>query len=91
MDDTECRITVFYGIHDNTDCKQIINLIQRFILILHFLINTEKVLCPPIDLRRNSGFVDMFFYLFHKALDIIIPDTFSLGDLMNQIIVCFRL
>ena len=49
------------------------------------------MLCPPIDLRRNSGFVDMFFYLFHKALDIIIPDTFSLGDLMNQIIVCFRL
>ena len=91
MDDPKCRITVFYGVHNDTHGKQVIDLVNGLVLVDHFLINTEKVLCPPIDLRRNSGFVDMFFYLFHKALDIIIPDAFSLSNLMNQIIVCFRL
>ncbi len=84
------RIAVLDGIHDNTDGKQIIDLVQRLLLIHHFLINTEKVLCAALYLRRNPCLLYMGPHLLHKALDIIFPHALALVDLPHKIIVCVR-
>ena len=55
MDDTKCRITVFYGIHDNTDRKQIINLIQGLILVDHLLIDAVQMLAAAEDPIRHDA------------------------------------
>ena len=90
MDDTKCRITVFYGIHDNTDRKQIIDLVDCLSLVFHLFIDTEKMLCASLNIRLDACRFDALFHLADKLLHIIITHTLSECHLLDQIIVRFR-
>ena len=46
MDHTECRITVFDCVYKNANCKQIVNLIDRLVLVDHFFI--YSLLVPKV-------------------------------------------
>ena len=90
MDHTERRITVLYGLHDNTDRKQIIDLVDRLSLVFHLFIDTEKMLCASLNIRLDACRFDALFHLADKLLHIIITHTLSECHLLDQIIVRFR-
>ena len=91
MDHTKCRITVLDRIHDNTDSKKIVDLIDRFILILHLLINTEKMFDSAIDLCLDARTFNMRTDLIYDILYISLTFYFSDRDLIHQIIIYIRL
>ena len=91
MDHTECRITVLDRIHDNTHGKQIVDLIQRLILVDHLFIDTEEMFYPSVDLCLDIRLFHVFFYFIHNALDKRFPLSFSEIDLFHQIVIDFRL
>ena len=63
MNDPKCRITVLHRIHNDTDGKQIIDLIQGFPLVSHFFVNGKKVLDSPSDFSSNAGSGDVNAHL----------------------------
>ena len=91
MHDSQCGVTVFDGIYDNTDGKQIIDLIDCLILIDHLLINGKEMLGAAGDLRLNARLIDLLANLTHKALHVIIPDTFAHDNLLYQVVICLRI
>ena len=91
MDYAQRGITVLYRIHDNTHGKQIVNLVNGLILVLHFLVNTKKMLDTAIYLRFDARAFDMLADLVNDSLNISLPLAFSDGNLIHQIIIGFRL
>ena len=91
MDNSKRRITVFYRIYDNTDCKQIIDLIHRLILIHHLLINAEEMLHTSVHFCINVRILHMRGNLIHDLLDKFFPFRFSCIDLLYQIVKNLRL
>ncbi len=103
MDYSKRGITVFHRLHDNTDCKEVIDLIHRLILVNHLLIYAEEMLHAPTDLCFDIRILHMrryFVYnLLHKFLSLHLPcvdlvykveENFRLRILKRQI-VQFRL
>ena len=91
MNDAQRRITVLHTVHNDADCKNIVNLIQRFMLVDHFLINTEEVLDPSADLALN---VRVFHVAFDFTDDIIneaLPCLAGQGNLFFQLLIYIRL
>ena len=64
VDHTKCRITVLDRIHDNTDSKKIVDLIERFALIFHLLIDGIKVF-------RSAEYFPFYTVFFHKRFDLL--------------------
>ena len=91
MDHTKRRIAVLYRIYNDPDSKQIIDLVNCLVLILHFFVDAEKVLDSSINLRLNSSILYMLTDFVNNALDIFLPDTLSDCDLVYQVIICLRL
>ena len=90
MNYAQRRITVLYRIHDNPHRKQIINLVQRLMLVFHFLIDTEKVFYTPIHLCFNPGTGNVLADLIHNALNVLFSGTLAHGNLIHQIIIDIR-
>ena len=88
---TEGGITVLEAVHYYSDCKYIINLVKGFILIYHFLINTEIMLNPA----ANSGLYACCLYvLSHFLLNGLYKFTLFKGffsDFFIQILVDIRM
>ena len=68
MYESERRITLRYGIDDNSNSEEIVNLIDRLILIHHFLIYREEVLYPASDFRLDTGIFDFFPDFLNNAV-----------------------
>ena len=81
MDHAQSRIAVLHRIHNDTHGKQIIDLIQRLMLVLHLLVDTEKVLYTAIDFRIDPRIFNMFADFIHNALDIFFTDALAHRDL----------
>ena len=90
MNNTKRGITVFDGIDNDPNGKQIKDLIQRLILADHLLIDAEKVLRPAFDLRLDLRLFDLLPHFFYQLTDIFIPDIFPKGNLSHKIIIRFR-
>ena len=91
MNYTERRITVPHRLHDDTDRKQIIDLIDGLILVHHLTIDGEEVLHTTADLGIDAGLLDMLRYLGDNALDPGFSGFLLQVDLRRQIIVDIRL
>ena len=85
------RITVLHRVHNDADGKQIIDLVDGLVLVLHLLIDAEKVLDPPVDLSFDPCIFDMLAHLVHNALDIFFPDALSHRNLIHQIVISLGL
>ena len=55
MYDTKHCVAVRYGIHQNSDGKEVIYLVYSLVLIDHLLIYTEEMLCPAVYLCLDTG------------------------------------
>ena len=91
MDNTKCRIAILNGIHNNTHCEEIIDLIQGLILILHLLIDTE-------DMLGTALYSGLDLILLHSLTDFLVQMlciVLSLGpakvDLIGEIPIGLRL
>ena len=91
MDHTQCCITVLDIIHNNTDCKQIVDLIQGFVLVYHFLVNTEKMFCPSHNRSLDTRVLQTGLHIIHQSVDIRISGRFPDSNFFYQIIIRFRL
>ena len=90
MDHTQRRITVLHAIHNDTDCKQVIDLIDGLILIFHLFVNTEEMFDTTIYFCLNAGRTDMLADLINDRLDIFLAHALTHGNLIHQIIIHFR-
>ena len=91
VDHAKCRIAILYAVHNNTNRKQIVNLIYGLILVLHLFINTEEMLYTTVNLRLNPCIFDMIADLVHDILNVFFTDTFAYRNLIYQIIISLRL
>ena len=82
MDHAKSRIAVLHRFHDDPHSKQIIDLINRLILIHHFLINTEKMLHASADLCLNARVSHMSGYVFYDLVNKLLPLCLSGIDLL---------
>ena len=90
MNDAKRGITILHRIHNDPDRKQIIYLIDRFILIFHFFINTEKMFDTPVNLRFDPGVADMLADFINDRLNIFFPHILADRNFVYQIIVNVR-
>ena len=91
MDNTKCRITVPYRIYNNTHGKQVIYLVNGFILIDHFFINTEEMLYPSIDICLNRSILHMFGHFVYNLLDKCLTLCLTCIYLLYKVIEHFRI
>ena len=91
MNHTQCRIAVLHCLHNDTHSEEIINLIQRLMLVLHLLVDTEKMLYTAIDFRIDPRIFNMFTDFIHNTLDIFFTDALTDSDLIHQIVIDIRL
>ena len=87
MDDTERRITVFHALHDNPDRKNIIDLIQRLVLVYHLFIDAEEMFHTAIHLRLDVGIFHVLLYLLHNRIDKRFTGTFTKGYFFYKVII----
>ncbi len=73
MNNTQHAVAVPDGIHNCAHRKQIVNLVKRFVLVDHFLVNTEKMLAPPLDFALDSGLVHFRLNVLHNVVDKRLP------------------
>ena len=85
MDLTQGRITILHRVDYDPDRKQVVDLIQGLVLILHLLVDAEEVLHAPVHLCLNAGGVNDHLYLIHDSLNVLFPDAALHGDLAYQI------
>ena len=91
MDDTKRCITVLHRIHNNPHGKQVVNLIQGLLLIHHFFVNAEEVLCTPINLGTYPGRIDMLTDFLYNIVHYSLTRLFFQRNLFHQVIVDLRL
>ena len=87
MDHTECRITVFDCIYKNANCKQIVNLIDRLVLVDHFFIYTKEMFDTSINLSFDCSFIHMLLDLFDNVIYKFLPLALTQGYFIDKIIV----
>ncbi len=90
MNHTQRRITVPHRIHDDTHREQIIDLIYGLILVLHFLVNAEKVFDTSVDLCLDTRMFYVYCHFVYDRLDILLTVALADRDLVHQIVVGFR-
>ena len=90
MNNTKCCIAVLDSIYNNTDREQIVDLFNGFILVLHFLIDTEKVLDTTVNMGFDSGIFNVFTDFIHDILDVFLTFTFTDCNFIYQIVIRLR-
>ena len=91
MDDTERRITVFHALHDNPDRKNIIDLIQRLVLVYHLFIDAEEMFHTAVYLGFDARIVHMFLDFIHNLMDKRLPGVLTECQFFGQFFVNLRL
>ena len=77
-------------IYDNPDSKQVINLVDGLMLVLHLFVNAEEMLDTTINLSFDSRLFDVLGNLVHDSLNILFALAFAHRDLVHQIIINVR-
>ena len=77
-------------IYDNPDSKQVINLVDGLMLVLHLFVNAEEMLDTTVNLSFNSRLFDVLGNLVHDSLNILFALAFAHRDLVHQIIINVR-
>ena len=90
MDHAQRRITVLNRIYDNPDSKQVINLVDGLMLVLHLFVNAEEMLDTTVNLSFDSRLFDVLGNLVHDSLNILFALAFAHRDLVHQIIINVR-
>ena len=91
MDHTQSRVTVLHRIDNDTNCKQIVDLVQRLVLVLHLLVDAEEMLDPAVHLRFDLRFLDNTADLIHDSLNILLSGALAHGYLLHQAVIFVRL
>ena len=91
VNDTQCGIAVHNRFNDYPDCKEIVYLIQGLTLILHLLVDREKVLNAAVDLRIDPGFVDVSLYFPYDGFDVSFALVFLFRDSVLEFLVSYGL
>ena len=83
VDNAQHVIAVTHVFHDDTERKQVEDLIQRLVLVEHLAINRIRVLHPAVndvlDLHLVQADVDLILRALHEVL-ILLPFGIQLGD-----------
>ena len=87
MDDPQCRITVFHRLNDNTNGKEIVDLIDGLMLIDHLAINAEEMLGTSLNVRLDSCVDNVLAHFLYQAVDISLAFLLAQCHLLHQIIV----
>ena len=90
VDYAQRRITVLNRIYDNPDSKQVINLVDGLMLVLHLFVNAEEMLDTTVNLSFDSRLFDVLGNLVHDSLNILFALAFAHRDLVHQIIINVR-
>ena len=85
------RITILYRIHDDTDGKQIIDLVYGLVLVYHLLVNGEKVLDSSLNVGSDARLFDMLPHLLHNLVDSLFPNLSFKMHLLRQVVIHLRL
>ena len=91
MDYAERRIAVPHRFHDDTDRKQIIDLVDGLILVHHLTVDGEEVLHTAADLGIDARLLDMLRDLRDNVSDPGFSGFLLQVDLRREIIVDIRL
>ena len=91
MDQSKCRITILYSVHNNTHCKEIVDLIEGLFLVNHLFVNAEKMLHTAVHLAVDAVFQHTDGNLLHDVIYKILPLTQLHIDLFGEFFVDFRL
>ena len=91
MDHSQCSIAVFDGRYDNTYCEQIVNLIDRLVLVDHLFVDAVEVFYTAVDLGFDSRILYVLTHFIYDVLHILLPHGFAFCDLCGQALVGFRL
>ena len=91
MDYAERRIAVPHRFHDDTDRKQIIDLVDGLILVHHLTVDGEEVLHTSADLGIDARLLDMLRDLRDDVSDPGFSGFLLQVDLRREIIVDIRL
>ena len=91
MDHTQRRVTVFHRVHDDPHCEQVINLINRLILVDHLPVNAEEMLDSSIHLCLYSRVLHVMLHLVDNRVHVFLPLTLLQIDLLHQIVIDLRL
>ena len=81
MNNSECRITIPYRIDLDTNCMNIVNLVERLVLRDHFLIDGEQMLDTSVYLCLDASFLHILLNLFYHLYDEILARIQSCSDL----------
>ena len=90
MDHTEGCIAVLDRVHDDPHGKNIVNLIQRLVLVRHLFIDTEEMLDPAFHLALDLGVCHVIFYFTDNVIDESLPGIFCQGNLFLKVFVRLR-
>ena len=91
MDHAERGITVFHRINDDAYREQIVHLIQRLVLVHHFLIYTEEMLHTSVNFCLDVGILHMLRHFRDDLLDELFPLRLTLVQVFHELIVNIRL
>ncbi len=91
MDHSQRRIAVLHRFHNNPHRKQIINLVQGFVLVFHLFIDAEKMFDPAVHLGADALSLNKLLDLVHDALDIFLTNALAHGDFIHQVVIYLRL
>ena len=91
MNNAQHRIAIPHGFHNDSDSKEVINLVYGLILVDHFFVNGKEVLDSPLDIRFNPAFLNMLPYLLHYGIDPVLSRLSLKMHLIRKIVVNLRL
>ena len=91
MDNTEGCITVFHGVYDDTQCKNVINLIQSLILVFHLFVDAVIMFHTAADFAVDISVSHMALDFRIDGLDKLVARLIGKCDFFLKILECFRL
>ena len=87
VDHAQTCIAVLDAVHDDSDRKEIIYLVQGLALVHHLLVNAEKVFNASGHLALNAGFRNILRDIPGDLANVFLPLGFALRDLFDQVII----
>ena len=69
-----------FGIHNDPDRKQVVDLVKRLALVDHLLVDTEEMLDPAVDTRFNTCIFDVHRHIINDLLYIAFAFDFADRD-----------
>ena len=77
-------------IYDNPDSKQVINLVDGLMLVLHLFVNAEEMLHTAVNLGLDVGILHVLLYLFHNSVDKFFSCTLTESNFFYKVIIDIR-